>query len=310
MLKNNLRLNVMIPTRDREVLTTKAIESVIATTKSFSDVRIYIFDNLSNPTTQRIDIFSKLLTNKKITYYSYDSSDSICNCFGKAFIFNRWIKMMKMEHELREYTDQNNKLEDFYVLLDSDMILGNGWVDYFIPANKMLREIEPDLHFFVKFPGGIPKSARENSETRIHSLKTNNGEDFKVMCSVFGGGSGFWVMSYNQLCNLEWPTKGLLNTYCQFKRHDTTSWALIRNKYNLKPVRYVAGVIPPDPDNPLALHMGEVLGTSMCNVLTRQGPKAYNREKHNFSLKELELKDMSAKEIYDKYKHLKSATEW
>lgn len=305
-----MRLSVCIPTRDREVLTSKAIESVIKTSKSFSDLRIYIFDNLSNPTPSRIQLFSKLLQDRKIQYYSYDSMESLQQCFGKAYIFKRWIQIMKIEHELRRYTDKDNELEDFYLLLDSDMLLGIGWSDLFISANRELREIEPDLHYFVKYPGGVPRSSREHSETRTHTIKTKDGKEFKVMCAIFGGGSGAWLMSYEQLCKLEWPTPFLINTYKQYKKHDTSSWALIRNKYNGVPTRYVAAIIPPDPENPLVLHMGEVLKCSMCNVLTREGPSAYRREKHNFALKELELKNMSAKEIYDKYKMLDSATIW
>jgi hypothetical protein len=130
------------------------------------------------------------------------------------------------------------------------------------------------------------------------------------MCAIFGGGSGMWTFSYSQLCKLEWPTQALVNTYKQYKKHDSVSWALIHNKFRGVPTRYVAAVIPPDPENPLVLHLGETLKISMCNVLTQQGPKAYNREKHNFSLKELDLKDMTSEEIYNKYKSLKSATEW
>jgi len=305
-----MRLSVCIPTRDREVLTSKAIESVIKTSKCFDDLRIYVFDNLSNPSPSRIQLFSKLLSDGKIQYYSYDSMESLQKCFGKAYIFKRFIQMMKTEHELRKYTDKENQLEDFYLLLDSDFILGEGWPDFFVRANRKLRDLEPNLHYFVKYIGGVPKSSREHPVTRTHILKTKDGREFKVMCAVFGGGSGFWLMSYDQLCKLEWPTQLLMNTYKQYKRHDTSSWALIHNKFKGIYTRYVAAVMPLDSENPLVLHMGEVLKTSMCNVLTRQGPAAYRRMKQNFSLKELELKDMSAKEIYDKYKMLDSATIW
>lgn len=309
MLTNNSRLSVIIPTRDRSILTIKAIESVRKTSKMFKEVNIYVFDNLTAPTVNRLQIFSKLLSDGKIQYYSYDTSISLNECFAKAIVFQRWISMMKTSHELREFTDKDNKLEDFYLLLDSDMILGDGWDKYFLTANKLLKDIEPDLHFFVKFIGGIPKAAREHPETRTHSMDCF-GEELKVMCSVHGGGSGMWFMSYEQLCKLVWPIEGLLNTYKQFKRQDTTSWALIKRKYNMKPTRYVAGVIPPDKNNPLVLHIGESLQCSMCNVLTREGPRAYSREKQNFYIKELELQYMSAKEIYDKYKMLDSATIW
>jgi hypothetical protein len=304
----NARLSVIVPTRDRNILTLKAIESVRKTSKLFKEINIFVFDNLTNPSQERINIFSKLLSDGHIQYYSYDTKTSLNDCFAKAIVFQRWIDMMKTSHELNKYTDKE-KLEDFYLLLDSDMIVGEGWDRYFITANKDLNNIEPDLHFFVKFIGGIPKSAREHPTTRTHTIKYKE-EEFKVMCSVHGGGSGFWFFNFSQLCKLKWPIEGLLNTYGKFKRQDTTSWALIKKKFNMVPTRYVAGVIPPDKENPLVLHMGEVLKCSMCNVLNNLGSKVYNREKHNFSLKELELKDMSAKEIYDKYKMLDSATIW
>jgi len=301
------RLSVCIPVRDRAILVSKTIESVIKTSRYFNDLRIYIYDNLSNPTPLRIQLFSKLLQDKKIQYYSYDSMESLQQCFGKAYIFKRFIQMMKTEHELREYTDQ---LEDFYLLLDSDMILGNGWSDLFVQANRELKDLEPDLHYFVKYIGGVPKSAREHPVTCTHSLKTRDGIEFKVMCAVNCGGSGMWFSSYDQLCKLEWPTHALINTYKQYKKHDSVSWALIRNKFKGKPTRYVAAIMPPDPENPLVLHIGEVLQTSICNVLTREGPRAYRNIKRNFELRELQLKDMTAKEIYDKYKMLDSATIW
>lgn len=304
------RLSVCIPVRDREILVSKTIESIISTSKFFDDLRIYIFDNLTNPSQSRLQLFSKLLSDKKIQYYSYDTMESTGQCFAKAYIFKRWIQMMKVEHELREFTDKNNLLEDFYLLLDSDMLLGENWPDYFISGSRSLRISEPNIHYLVKYPGGVPRSAREHNETRIYTVKTNNGGEFRIMCAVNCGGSGFWLSSYNQLCELEWPTIALTNTYKQYKKHDSVSWALIRNKYGNVTTRYVGAVMPPDPENPLVLHLGEVLKTSMCNVLTREGPKAYNREKHNFAIKELELKDMTAKEIYDKYKMLDSATIW
>ena len=304
------RLSVCIPVRDREILVSKTIESVIKTSKCLSDLRIFVYDNLSNPTPSRIQMFSKLLQDEKIQYYSYDSMKSINQCFAKAYIFKRFIQMMKTENELRSYTNEGNDLEDFYLLLDSDMLLGQKWVDYFVTGNRALRDLEPNLHYFVKYPGGVPRSSREHSETRTHIVKTQKGEEFKIMCAINHGGSGAWFSNFSQLCKLEWPTPALINTYKQYKKHDSVSWALIRNKFKGLPTRYVAAVIPPDPENPLVLHLGEVLQTSMCNVLTRSGPKEYRKVKHSFDLKELALKNMSAQEIYDKYKMLDSATIW
>jgi len=309
MTTNKNRLSVIVITRDRNILTQKTIESVHRNMKLFQNVDIYVCDNLSNPNPERISLFSKLLSNGDIKYYSYDTDTSLCSCFGKAIVIQRWIKMMQDQYIIRSLSEKENKLEDYYMILDNDVILGPNFDKYFLAANNALKEEEKDLHFFVKFIGGIPKASREHPETHIHNLECSDGEKFQVMAAVHGGGGCCWAFDYEKLCKLVWPAGALLNTYKKYKRQDTTAWNLIKRKYN-KPVRYVGGIIPPDPENPLVLHIGETLKTSMCNVLTREGPAAYRRQKHNFELKELELKDMTAKEIYDKFKMLKSATEW
>jgi len=311
MITNKNRLSVIVITRDRNILTQKTIESVRKTMKLFKSVDIYVFDNLSNPNPERISLFSKLLSNKYIQYYSYDTNTSLCDCFGKAVVIQRWIKIMQDQHTLRKFIDKGeNKLKDYYMILDNDVILGPNFDKYFLAANEALKKSEPNLHFFVKFIGGIPKASREHPITRTHTIKCSDGEEFQVMAAVHGGGGCCWIFDYEKLCKLQWPTESILNTYKKYKRQDTTAWGLIKAKFGNVPTRYVGGIIPPDPENPLVLHIGEVLQTSMCNVLTRQGPKAYNREKHNFELRELELKNMTAKEIYDKFKMLDSATIW
>lgn len=310
MISNKNRLSVIVVTRDRNILTQKTIESVHKNMKLFQSRDIYVFDNLSNPNIERISLFSKLLSNGDIKYYSYDSDTSLCSCFGKAVVIQRWIKMMQDQYIIRNLTEKDNKLDDYYMILDNDVILGPKFDKYFLTANEALKENEPNLHFFVKFIGGIPKSSRTHPITRTHTLKCSDGEEFEVMAAVHGGGGCCWAFDYDKLCKLRWPDGALINTYKSYKKQDTTAWSLIKLKYKNIPTRYVGGIISPDPENPMVLHMGEVLQTSMCNVLTREGPAAYRREKHNFELKELQLKNMSAKDIYDKYKHLESATKW
>jgi len=310
MTTNKNRLSVIVITRDRNILTQKTIESVRKNMKLFKIINIYVFDNLTNPNQERISLFSKLLSNRDIQYYSYDSETSLCGCFGKAVVIQRWIKMMKDQYILNNFIEKDNRLTDYYMILDNDVIIGPKFDKYFLTANETLKDLEKDLHFFVKFIGGIPKASREHPVTRTHDIKCSDGEEFKVMAAVHGGGGACWAFDYEKLCKLQWPTESLMNTYQKYKRQDTVSWSLIKSKFNYKPVRYVGGIIPPDPENPLVLHLGEVLQTSICNVLTREGPAAYNREKHNFELRELQLKDMTAKEIYDKYKMLDSATIW
>ena len=80
------RLSVLLTARDRLVLTQKTIESINKSTTLFKEVNIYVFDNLSNPSPERFAIFSKLLKDGKIKYYSYDTMTSLTNCFAKAIV--------------------------------------------------------------------------------------------------------------------------------------------------------------------------------------------------------------------------------
>lgn len=304
---NNNRLSVLLTSRDRPILTQKCIESIRRTSHLFKEVNIYVFDNLSNPDEKRLGLFSKLLKEEKIKYYSYDTPTSLCDCFGKAIAYNRWISMMKMEYEIREATKQT-ALKDYYILIDNDMLLGDGWDNFFITANNKLKSKEPDNHFLVKFPGGLTNQYINKPTTNKYKFQTPDNIEFEVISTCWGGGSGFWFMDYKQLCKTKWENKYFANTYKKFKGHDVTSWFRIKNNNNGF-INYVAGIKPPD-DTPLVLHIGEVLQTSICNVLTRKGPQEYKRIKSDLLLKEMDLRDMTAKEIYDKFKTLKSATNW
>ena len=169
-LNNNNRLSVLLTSRERPMLTQKCIESINRTSKLFEEINIYVFDNLSNPDEKRLGLFSKLLKEGDIHYYSYDTSTSLCDCFGKAIAYNRWIHMMKMEHDIRITTKENN-LDDYYILIDNDMILGDGWDAYFITANEELKSKEPDTHFLVKFPGGLTNQYINKPTTNKYKFK-------------------------------------------------------------------------------------------------------------------------------------------
>jgi len=87
-------LYVMIPCRDRLYMTQKTIESIHKYSPVFKRISIYCFDNLSNMDNDRFSHFQRLLKEEKISYYSYDTSESLTNCFGKIITFQRWIQMM------------------------------------------------------------------------------------------------------------------------------------------------------------------------------------------------------------------------
>jgi len=304
---NHNRLSVLLTTRDRPILTQKCIESIHRTSKLFKEVNIYVFDNLSNPDIKRLGLFSKLLKEEQIKYYSYDTSASLCDCFGKAIIYNRWINMMEMEHDIREVT-KTNSLKDYYILIDNDMILGPDWDKFFITANNELLSKEPDIHFLVKYPGGLTEKNINKPSSNKYKLITPDNIEFEAMCTSWGGGSGFWFMNYEQLCKTKWESKHFYNVYNRFKRHDTVSWCRINDK-RLKFTNYVAGIKPPT-DNPLVLHMGGVLECSMCLSLEDKKPMDYKRAKPNFLIKELVLANLSSIDIYNKYKSFKLATDW
>lgn len=306
MNKKLNRLSVLITARDRSILTQKTIESLCTTTTLFKEIDIYIFDNLSNPTPERFAMFAKLLKDGKIKYYSYDTPTSLNNCFGKASAFHRWTQMMKTAHDVRHLTE-TEIMNDYYVLIDNDMILGKGWDKYFLKAHQELKSVEPDTHYIVKAPGGIPKIALNNPMTNHYTFSVDN-EKFETISSSWGGGSGFWFFDYNQLLMLKWGSEELIKTHGIHKKQDSTSWFMIRRRRGV--INFVAGLIPPKSNDPLVLHIGEVLKSSICNVLTRQGPDVYRRTKHTLEDKELSLRNLSAEQIYNKYKHLDSAKIW
>ena len=301
------RLSVLLTARDRLILTQKTIESINKSTTKFKNIDIYVFDNLSNPSEERMLIFSRLLKDEKIKYYSYDTPSSLTNCFAKAIAFNRWINMMKTSHEIR-YLTGSETMNDYFILIDNDFILGPGWDKYFLEAHKKLKDSEPNIHYLVKFPGGIPKIALNESITNKYTFNVDN-ENFDVIASCWGGGSGFWFFDFNQMLNLEWDYEDIIKTHGIYKKQDSTTWFMIRRRKG-ENINFVAGIIPPKKDDPLVLHIGESLKCSMCNILTREGIDAYKRNKHILTNKELELKNLSSKEIYDKFKYLESAKIW
>ncbi|MCK5018186.1 MAG: hypothetical protein KAS32_14110 [Candidatus Peribacteraceae bacterium] len=300
-------LHVCLPSRDRPILTQKCIESIHSSTSKFDEVCIYVFDNLTDNLDNRFQIFSKLLKNKTISYYSYDTSESSNKCFPKAPIFRRFIHMMMEKTHLDKEIGKNNK--HYFMLSDNDMIYGPGWDAYFMTAADLLDNRNPTIHFLVRHIGGIPLSARNRAEYIKVPNRFSNDEIFEVCLANGGGGSGFWFMSEKMLPKLYWSIKDLKNTHDQFKRHDTTSWQSIKSKLGPSDP-YVAGVVPINEEDPMVLHMGGIVG-SMCNILNNKVTRnTYLVKRNELFPKESELESLSALEIYNKFKTTRQVTVW
>ena len=122
-MRNRCKLSVMIPARDRTILTQKCIDSIWKNSSVFHKIDIYVFDNMSEITQDRIMLFMKMLKTKKICYYSYDTPTSSHNCFGKASTFMRWCQMMEVDHKLKlRLRDYELNYKHFYLLLDRSML--------------------------------------------------------------------------------------------------------------------------------------------------------------------------------------------
>jgi len=289
------RLNVCIPARDRTVLTLKCIESIHGTSKLFTDINVYVFDNLSNMDISRMNMFSKLLATNQIKHYSYDTSQSTYDCFPKPIIFRRWASMMIDQYELYNKIGKEPNIKDVYMLLDNDMILGPDWDSYFITALDNILKYSKEIKFIVKYPGGIPLKFREHAPSFKLTNRYKNNEEFEVITSNFGGGSGCWVMDIKMLKYLTWSIEEISKTLGKFKGHDTATWARIRKEFN--DTQYVAAVKPRNLDtNPLIIHMG---AGSMCMSLNKN---EYGTARSKFSGEESKYRDMSYSEIFQQNK--------
>ena len=118
-------------------------------------------------------------------------------------------------------------------------------------------------------------------------------------------------MNYNMLQGMKWDYSHYAQTYGKYKRHDTTTWMMLKAKVGANR-EYFASIKQTDNEqNPLVLHMGGVVG-SMCNTLNSsvQGPIIYQEKKKEFIIKESHLKEMTPLEIYNKYKSSQATTIW
>lgn len=289
------KLSVCIPCRDRTILTQKCIDSIWINSNSFNKIDIYIFDNLSEVTYDRIELFHRMLDNRKICYYSYDTITSTHECFGKASIFLRWCMMMEVDHKLRDYVDnEENSYEQYFLLLDNDFVLCPKWDEYFISASKTMFNKEKFLHYLVPYPGGIPDKYR-GPEKAVYTVENcfNNLEKFKVKMASGGGSSGFWFTNFRNLMRLKWNIETLGKVYHLSKRQDTETWNLIRKRCG--EVEYV-GAIKAKNDIPLALHLGK--GYSICNRLHEN---TYEDNRGRVQQFDNIFKDLTVSEIIEQY---------
>lgn len=290
------KLSVMIPVRDRLVLTKKCIESILLNSEEFNEVSIYVFDNKSDIDSDRFNYFQTLLQQNKICYYSYDTNKSCYNCFGKAVTFKRWVSMMEEDMEVRKLVcDSSIKhCEQYYMLIDNDFIVGPGWSKPLISSAKFLRSRYPQLHYIVPFPGGTPERFRANKEV-IEIDNVYNNEKIKVHFANRGGSSGLWFTWYEGLVNLKWDFLSMAHTYNADKRHDSETWNYIRRTKG--DINYVSCIETP---NPVALHIGPLTG-SICNFLTKN---TYLENKDIIQIREKEIFDpLSVMQIWEKYKN-------
>ncbi len=289
------RLYVCIPCRDRIILTQKCIESIWETTKLFNEIFIYVFDNKSDLDGERFIVFQNLLKNNQIQYYSYDTSHTMFNCFGKSVVFQRWIEMMKIQKEVRDHQHMDKEFQHYYMLVDNDFIFGLNWDSYFITTADNIKIYNPETHFIVKYPSGI--HAKTIDTTNSVTLNNNfNNRSFKIYFSSKAGSSGMWFMTYEMLELLKWNYYHFSETFNVNKRHDTGTWSIIQKEKGK--INYVTAIIPPN-DERLLIHLGGEVG-SLCNKLQSN---QYNEEfKKYLKEKEKELAKMNVYQIFEKYK--------
>jgi len=299
----NYNLSVLLTTRDRPILTQKVIESLHENSKVFEEIDIYVFDNLSLLDDNRLKLFQDMLKDGIIKYYSFDTKTSLNECFGKAVAFKRWGSMIEDIQQVNIKRNERKLREEtrYYVLIDSDMLLGSGWDEYFISAMTQIPKEEPHIHYLVQWPGGIPRGAREQAR-HYPAINAFTGDQFSLGIAGFGGGSGFWFMTYDMLQSMRWNHSDLALTFKHFKKHDTTTWNKIRKKIGPHDkFKYVCGVMLPDDKDPVVLHLGGQIG-SICNSESRVSSN-YERDRKDFFEREKYMESIPINELFESYKN-------
>lgn len=295
----SMNLSVLIPTRERLNLTIKCIESIHRNSLQFENIYIYLCDNYSKFSQERYNAISRLIEDKLISYYSYDTEVSTLNVFPKIIIHERWNHMMHLYELMQQRFNPQD--ENYYMLCDNDMLFGPGWDEYFITASKYIDENLSKVHFIVKWPGGIWRGKlndKPDPRTKKYTLRNKFGHQFfNLYTADFGGSSGIWFMSPKMIKKFRWNSASIAKAHGRFKTHDTGAWRQIKKSHGN--IHYVAAVAPANKENPLILHLGDVIGGSICNKL----------EKHKrddipgVSAKDNLIADMSVDELFNQYKN-------
>lgn len=291
-------LSVLIPTRERLNLTLKCIDSIHENTTHFDKINIYLFDNYSDPSPERFIVMSNLIKNKKIAYYSYDTNISTNNVFPKIIAHDRWHYMMMLYDQVQK--KYNPDVNNYYMICDNDMLFGPEWDEYFLSGAKYVDKTFPKIHFIVKWPGGIWRgklSDKVEKDVKTFKIKNDFGHQiFDLNTAGFGGSSGIWFMSDKMMKKFRWEKESIFKAYGRFKTHDTGAWGQIKRTFGK--IHYVAAVVPPYKENPLILHIGDIIGGSICNKLENHK----RVDLLDAQEKDIAISELSVAELFNKYK--------
>ena len=295
-------LNVMSACRERNHMTVKMIQSIHENSTCFDKINIYIYDNFSDFSTERMEIIQKLLKDKMICYYSYNQEETCCNIMSKAMLFQTWAKMMVDQYNLFDECKTNTLIpktykgnNNYYMLCDNDMLFGPTWDEHFLSA---LHNVPNTTHYLVKYPGGMGAGDNSIIESMVPN-KFKPGETIKVKDDVRGGSSGVWFMDYNMLKKNIWSNLELMCLFGRTHGDDVMSWRIIDQRYK-RVVYYVRRVCPSSTDNPLILHLGGVVGS----IINHQKKTKYTDtvQQQNYE-EDKKLKDITVSELFDRFKN-------
>jgi len=306
MENQNYTLNVFIASRDRTSLTKKTIESILDNSRVFTTIKISVYDNNSTNIKERMNTFSELLENKKIIYYSYDTPESLEYCFGKPHAFKRWIDTNILNLSVKSSNNNYSTDNEYFAIVDNDMIFGDGWDRCFITANNYFKLNNPNIQYIVKRPGGVWKQTTENDLIKIQN-PFSPYEQIEAITWNHGGGSGFWFMNYQQLRLVNWSVNEMKLVHHKHNHDDVISWNRFKQMFGMKD--FVAAVKIPatDLDNPLILHLGSIYGSIVNHLVKNE----YTREtQEHLKFREEEDLSLTHNELFEKYKSFIHTREW
>jgi len=291
-------LNVFIASRDRPILTEKTIDSIYDNSTIFDKIYISCYDNLSLPDQNRFSMFSRLLSDGKIHFYSYDTNYSVGECFPKAVEVNRWMNSMVLNFNMAKIWDPTGINQQYFMLIDNDMLLGPDWDKVFVSSIDSYHS--KDLYFITQFPGGITARGgnRDMSKTEQFTIKNKfSNSTFDFITASRGGSSGFWFMDIEMIKKLIWKDSMYIEVFRRYKKQDSATWKMIIEKHG-RDYKYVGAVVP-EPGAPYVVHLGDYVG-SICKS---EMMKKYGSEKKQFMYKEeVRFKNKNHREIYEEFK--------